>query len=84
VSGAWRTNEILPATKLDLSGSAWRTVSLVFSGQMVKVSIDGDAWSETLSRPGFCGSKRKLLWMQNAGRHSLEIDEITVFEPRSS
>ncbi len=84
VSGAWRTNEILPATKLDLSGSDWRMVKLVFSGQTVKVSIDGDSWSETLSRPGFRGSKRKLLWMQNAGRHSLEIDEITVLETRSN
>lgn len=80
VSGAWRTNEILPATKLDLSGTGWHEVKLVFSGETVKVGIDGEAWSETLSRPSFREVKRKLLWMQNAGKDSLEIDEVTVKE----
>lgn len=80
VSGAWRTNEILPATKLDLSGTGWHTVKLVFSGETVTVGIDSEAWTETVSRPGFREQKRKLLWMQNAGKDSLEIDEITVKE----
>ncbi len=80
VSGAWRTNEILPATRLDLSGTGWHEVKLVFSGETVKAGIDGGAWSETLSRPGFREIKRKLLWMQNAGKDSIEIDEIMVKE----
>lgn len=80
VSGAWRTNEILPATKLDLSGTGWHEVKLVFSGETVKVGIDGMAWTETLSRPGFREQKRKLLWMQNAGKAAIEIDGITVTE----
>lgn len=80
VSGAWRTNEILPATKLDLSGTGWHEVKLVFSGETVKVSIDDTAWTETLSRPGFREQKRKLLWMQNAGKDTIEIDGIRVQE----
>lgn len=80
VSGAWRTNEILPATKLDLSGTGWHEVKLVFSGETVKVSIDDTAWTETLSRPGFREQKRKLLWMQNAAKDTIEIDGIRVQE----
>lgn len=80
VSGAWRTNEILPATRLDLSGTAWHEVKLVFAGESVTVSVDGTTWNETLSRTGFREQKRKLLWMQNAGAHAIEIDEVHVRE----
>lgn len=80
VSGAWRTNEILPAHPIDLSGTGWREVKLVFSGEEVTVSVDGTAWSEKLSRPGFRETKRKLLWMQNAGKATIEIDGIQVNE----
>ena len=80
VSGAFRTNEILPATRLDLSDTAWREVKLVFSGKTVAVSLDGDRWAETLERPGFAETKRKLLWMQNGGSDGIEIDEISVKE----
>jgi hypothetical protein len=84
VSGAWRTNEILPVHPLDLSGTAWHEVKLVFAGEAVTVSVDGAAWTETLSRPGFLEQKRKLLWMQNAGKDSIEIDGITVMEKAGS
>lgn len=80
VSGALRTNEILPATRLDLTDDSWREVRLVFSGKTVTVSLDGDRWSATLERPGFGETKRKLLWMQNGGGAAIEIDEITVTE----
>lgn len=80
VSGAFRTNEILPATRLDLSDSAWREVRLVFTGKTVTISLDGARWTETLGRPGFAETKRKLLWMQNGGADGIEIDEISVKE----
>lgn len=80
VSGALRTNEILPATRLDLSDSAWRELRLVFTGREVTVSLDGAKWSQSLERPGFGETKRKLLWMQNGGEAGIEIDEITVTE----
>lgn len=84
VSGAWRTNEILTAKPLDLSGTGWHEVKLVFSREEVRVSVDGEAWTETISRTGFREAKRKLLWMQNGGRNAIEIDEVRVEERPSS
>ncbi|MCB1206940.1 MAG: hypothetical protein KDN18_21990 [Verrucomicrobiae bacterium] len=84
VSGAWRTNEILPAKPLDLSGTSWHEVKLVFSGEEVRVNVNGESWTETISRPGFREAKRKLLWMQNGGKDSIEIDEIRVEERTTS
>ena len=78
LSGAHRLNEILPMEKLDLSGNAWREVKLVFRGEEATVSLDGSVWTSKLSRPGFAGAKRKLLWMQNGGGAAIEIDDIVV------
>jgi hypothetical protein len=44
----------------------------------VTVSLDGQVWSTTLSRPCFNDSKRKLLWMQNGGQKGIELDDIHV------
>jgi len=78
LSGAYRLNEILPMEKIDLSENAWHEVSLVFRGEEVTVSLDGAAWTKTLSRTGFKEGKRKLLWMQNGADAAIEIDDIVV------
>jgi hypothetical protein len=78
VSGVFRTNEFLPADKVDLSTSEWREVRLAFQGERVTVSLDGKVWTKTLSRPCFNDSKRKLLWMQNGGEKGIELDDIRV------
>jgi hypothetical protein len=83
VSGAFRTNEYLPADKVDLSTNTWREVRLVFQGGSVTVSLDGKVWTKTLSRPCFNESKRKLLWMQNGGEKGIEIDDIHI-EPTAN
>lgn len=79
-SGAYRLNEQLPAEKVDLTSDAWRQVRLVFRGSEVHMSIDGDTWQKTLSRPNFDAAKRKILWMQNGGPLGIEIDHILVRE----
>jgi hypothetical protein len=43
------------------------------------MSVDGK-WKNTLKRPNFDATKRKLLWMQNGGADGIEIDEISVKE----
>ena len=77
VSKAYRTNEVLPAEKVDLSDTEWRTVKLVFKGDTVDMSVDGK-WKHTLKRPNFDATKRKLLWMQNGGEKGIEIDDVIV------
>jgi len=77
VSKAYRTNEHLPAEKVDLSSNEWRTVRLVFKGDTVDMSVDGK-WQRTLKRPNFDATKRKLLWMQNGGAAGIEIDDVIV------
>ena len=77
VSKAYRTNEVLPAEKVDLSDNEWRTVKLVFKGDTVDMSVDGK-WTHTLKRPNFDATKRKLLWMQNGGEKGIEIDDVIV------
>jgi hypothetical protein len=78
VSGAFRTNEYVPAAKIDLSANTWREVRLVFQGDHVTVSVDGKAYTDMLSRPCFNAGKRKLLWMQNGGDKGIELDDIRV------
>jgi acetyl esterase/lipase len=78
LSGAYRLNEVLPLEKLELSANEWREVKLTFKGDEMALSLDGTAWTETLSRPGFEAGKRKLLWMQNGGEAGIEIDDIVV------
>ena len=78
VSGAFRTNELFSADKVDLSANIWREVKLVFSGESVKMSVDGQTWSHILQRPNFNATKRKLLWMQNGGAKGIEIDDVHV------
>jgi hypothetical protein len=78
VSGVFRTNEFLPADKVDLSGNTWREVRLVFQGERATVSLDGHVWGKPLSRPCFNDGKRKLLWMQNGGERGIELDDIHV------
>jgi len=77
VSGSLRTNEVLPATKVDLSDDGWRNVKLAFKGNTVDISVDGK-WSQSLKRPNFDAPKRKLLWMQNGGEKGIEIDDVIV------
>ena len=77
VSKAYRTNEVLPAEKVDLSDTEWRTVKLVFKGDTVDMSVDGK-WKHTLKRPNFDATKRKLLWMQNGGEKGIDIDDVVV------
>lgn len=77
-SGAYRLNEFLPLEKVDLSTNTWRTVKLVFRGEEVQITLDGQTWSKTLTRPNFNAGKKKLLWMQNGGEAGIEIDDIVV------
>jgi hypothetical protein len=77
VSKAYRTNEHLPAEKVDLSANEWRTVKLIFKGDTVDMSVDGK-WQRKLNRPNFDATKRKLLWMQNGGEKGIEIDDVVV------
>jgi len=78
VSAAYRLNEFLPVEKVDLKGNDWRTVQLIFQGEDVTISIDGNLWNKRLSRPNFNAAKRKLLWMQNGGEEGIELDDINV------
>jgi hypothetical protein len=78
ISGLLRTNEHLPAEKLDLSANDWHTVRLAFRHDEVTVSLDGDRWQKSLRRPGFATAKKKLLWMQQGGEQGIELDDITV------
>lgn len=77
-SGAYRLNEMLPLEKVDLSTNTWREVKLIFRGEEVIITVDGQKWSQTLSRPTFNAAKHKLLWMQNGGEAGIEIDDILV------
>lgn len=77
-SGAYRLNEFLPLEKVDLSANTWRTVQLVFRDEEVQITLDGQTWSKTLTRPNFNAGKRKLLWMQNGGETGIELDDIVV------
>lgn len=77
-SGAYRLNEMLPLEKVDLSANTWRTVKLVFRGEEVQITLDGQTWSKTLTRPNFNAAKHKLLWMQNGGEAGIEVDDIQV------
>ena len=40
-SGAYRLNEMLPLEKVDLSTNTWRTMKLVFRGEEVQITLDG-------------------------------------------
>lgn len=78
VSGSLRTNENFTPEKVDLRANVWREVRIVFSGDTVRLSIDGNHWTRTLSRSNFNAAKRKLLWMQNGGAAGIEIDDVHV------
>jgi hypothetical protein len=69
---------MLPLEKVDLSANTWRTVKLVFRGEEVQITLDGQTWSKTLTRPNFNAAKHKLLWMQNGGEAGIELDDIQV------
>ena len=77
-SGAYRLNEVFPLEKVDLSANTWRTVKLVFRGEEAQITLDGQTWSKTLTRPNFNTGKKKLLWMQNGGEAGIELDDIMV------
>lgn len=77
-SGAYRLNEVFPLEKADLSANIWREVKLAFRGEEVTVTLDGQTWSKTLTRPNFNAGKRKLLWMQNGSDAGIELDDIRV------
>ena len=77
-SGAYRLNEILSLEKVDLSANTWRDVTLVFRGEEVQITLDGQTWSKTLTRPNFNAAKHKLLWMQNGGEAGIKLDDIQV------
>lgn len=77
-SGAYRLNEFLPLEKVDLSANTWRRVKLVFRGEEVQITLDGQTWSKTITRPNFNAAKHKLLWMQNGGEVGIELDDIQV------
>lgn len=77
-SGAYRMNEVFPLEKVDLSANTWHEVKLVFRGEDVVITVDGQTWSKTLTRPNFNAAKRKLLWMQNGGEAGVELDDIQV------
>lgn len=78
ISGAYRLNEFLPAEKLDLSGTGWHEVEVAFYGERVNIRVNGEVWTQTLSRPCFNAAKRKLLWMQKGGEKGIELDDIHV------
>ena len=78
MSGAYRLNEMLPLDPVDLSANEWHEVQLIFSGEEVKLSLDGNRWTKVLSRPNFQAGKKKLLWMQNGGEAGIELDTIVV------
>jgi hypothetical protein len=71
---------MLPLEKVDLSTNTWREVKLVFRGEEVVITLDGQTWSKTLTRPNLNATKRKLLWMQNGGEDGVELDDIQVTE----
>ncbi len=83
VSGAYRLNKKLPQEDIDLSDNVWRQVKLVFHGDTVTISVDGEAWSTTTKDSCFNAAKRKLLWMQKGGEKGIEIDDIKVTEATS-
>ena len=80
VSGAYRLNKKLPQEDVDLSDNVWRQVKLVFRGDTVSISVDGEKWSKSLKHACFNATKRKLLWMQKGGDKGIEIDDIKVTE----
>lgn len=77
-SGAYRLNEVFPLEKVDLTANTWREVKLVFCGEEVSVSVDGQKWSKMLTRANFNAAKHKLLWMQNGAETGIELDDIRV------
>lgn len=77
-SGAYRLNEVFALEKVDLSANTWRTVELVFRDEEVRITLDGQVWSKTLTRANFNVGKKKLLWMQNGGEAGIELDDIRV------
>ncbi len=80
VSGAYRLNKKLPQADVDLSANVWRQVKLVFQGDTVTISVDGETWSKTTKHACFNATKRKLLWMQKGGDKGIEIDDVKVTE----
>jgi arylsulfatase A-like enzyme len=78
VSGAYRLNKKLPQEDVDLSANVWRQVKVVFQGDTVTISVDGEQWSTTLKQACFNATKRKLLWMQKGGEKGIEIDDVKV------
>ena len=78
VSGAYRLNKKLPQEDVDLSANVWRQLKLVFQGDTVTISVDGETWSKTVIEDCFNAAKRKLLWMQKGGDKGIEIDDIKV------
>lgn len=55
-------------------------MKLVFHGDTVTISVDGDTWSKSLKHACFNATKRKLLWMQKGGEKGIEIDDIKITE----
>lgn len=80
VSGSYRTNELLPLEKLELSDNDWHQVDITFRRETVTVTFDETRWTQTVERPGFKFSKQKLLWMLKGGEAGIELDDIIVCE----
>jgi len=78
VSKAYRLNEILPASRVDLKKNEWHTVTAEFRGEEVVMTLDGETWKQTLKRPYFNAAKRKLLFMQKGDEAGIEIDDVKV------
>ncbi len=53
-------------------------MKLVFTGEIVALTLDDTKWTRTLARANFNAAKRKLLWMQNGGTLGLELDDLRV------
>lgn len=83
VSGSYRTNELFPRERLDLSGDGWRQVQIVFSDDTAEVSLADPPWSTSIQRPGLRHAKTKLLWMLKGGAAGIELDDIRV-QPTAS
>jgi len=78
ISAAFRLSQKLPKVLVELKTSQWHDVKVVFRSNTAAISVDDDAYSQTLRHNCFNTTKRKMLWMQKSGDEGIEIDDVVI------
>jgi hypothetical protein len=82
-SKSYRAPEQLkPEMVKGLDDDEWHELKLTFKGDTVAISLDGDRWEQSLSRPGFAFEKQEFFLFLSGGEAGIEVDDLKITPKR--